>query len=77
MPEHFTSGNYEPEIVKTMGQAFDLAFANFTTPTPAAAQVLADAIIEGVKAGEREPLVLAKRATIELRKAIEGGLVSE
>jgi hypothetical protein len=44
---------------------------------PEARKVLADAIIEGVNAGEREPAVLANRARVALRKAIEGGLLSE
>jgi hypothetical protein len=75
--ERFPSGLYWPELVKLMTEAFDLALADFEAPPPAAKKLLADAIIEGVDAGEREPSVLADRATIALRRAIEGGLVSE
>jgi hypothetical protein len=60
-----------------MGEALDLALAKFKLPTREARKVLADAIIEGVDAGEREPEVLAARATAALRNAIEGGLLSE
>jgi hypothetical protein len=77
MPERFTSGLYWPELVKIMSEAFDLALAHFELPTRAAKKLLADAIIEGVDAGEREPAALADRATNALRRAIEGGLASE
>ena len=77
MPERFTSGLYGPDLVKVMGDALDLSLAKFKSPTREASKVLADAIIEGVDAGEREPEVLAARATAALRNAIEGGLLSE
>jgi hypothetical protein len=77
MPERFTSGLYGPDLVKAMGEALDLALAKFKLPTREARKVLADAIIEGVDAGERDPVALADKATHALRKAIEGGLLSE
>jgi hypothetical protein len=80
MPERFTSGLYGPDIVKIMGEAFNIASASFDLPTGCQSdgrKLLADAIIEGVDAGERDPAMLANRATIALRKAFEGGLVSE
>jgi hypothetical protein len=77
MPERFTSGLYGPDLVAAMGEALDLALPNFKSPTPEAKKILADAIIQGVDAGDREPALLAIRATIALRKAFEGGLVSE
>ena len=77
MPERFKSGLYGPDLVKAMGKALDLALAKFKSPSAAASKVLADAILDGVAAGERDPKVLAARATAALRKSIEGGLASE
>src|SRR5271170_3722057 len=61
MPERFTSGLYGPELVKVMGEAFELALANLDLPTLDAKKLLADAIIEGVDAGERDPSILAEK----------------
>jgi hypothetical protein len=77
MPERFTSGLYGPDLVKVMGEALDLALANFRASPPEAKKILADVIIECVDAGEREPEVLAAEATAALEKAIDGGLISE
>jgi hypothetical protein len=77
MSERFKSGVYGPDLVKVMTEALDLALPKFEPPTPEASKVLADAIIEGVDAGDREPEVLAARAIAALRKAFEGGLASE
>jgi hypothetical protein len=76
MSERFKSGVYGPDLVRVMTDALDLALAKFKSPTSEASKVPADAFIEGIDAGDREPEVLAARIAA-LRKAFEGGLASE
>jgi hypothetical protein len=74
MPSRFTSGAYEPEIVKLMSEAFDSAWARFT-PRPSnedlAKKLLAGAVIELVEGGVRDPEALVRRASMALQAAIK------
>jgi hypothetical protein len=74
MFSHLTSGVYDPEILKEMGDAFDTAWKKFK-PVPKnaalARTVMASGIIEAVEAGESEPATFVDRATRALRAAIK------
>jgi hypothetical protein len=74
MPSRFTSGAYDPELVKEMSQAFDRAWGDFA-PRPKneelARSLMASAIIETVEAGKRDQDDLARGATLALMKAIK------
>jgi len=70
MPSHFAARAFEPE----MNNAFDQAWRDFR-PRPQneelARSILATAIIEAMEAGDREPVDLARKATLALRAAIK------
>jgi len=74
MPTRFYSGVYEPEMVETMGRAFDSAWADFA-PQPAnkdlARSLMATAIIDAVELGARDHDNLVRRATVALMIAIK------
>jgi hypothetical protein len=74
MPTRFYSGVYEPELVVTMGRAFDSAWADFA-PQPAnkdlARSLMATAIIDAVEVGTRDHENLVRRATLALMIAIK------
>jgi hypothetical protein len=74
MPTRFYSGVYEPELVETMGRAFDSAWADFA-PQPAnkdlARSLMATAIIDAVELGARDHESLVRRATVALMIAIK------
>jgi hypothetical protein len=69
MPSRFTSRAYEPE----MSDALDQAWRDFQ-PRPKndelAKSIMAAAIIEAMEAGDREPVDLARKATLALQAAI-------
>jgi hypothetical protein len=74
MPSRFTSGVYDPDLVKAMGEALDSAWAKFEPPPgnlELARGLMASAIIEAVEAGERAPHALAEKAERALRAAIK------
>jgi hypothetical protein len=74
MPSRFTSGVYDPDLVKAMGEALDSAWAKFEPPPrnhELARGLMASAIIEAVEAGERASQALAERAERALRAAIK------
>ena len=74
MPSRFTSGAYDPELVKIMSQALDRAWGDFE-PRPKnqdlARSLMASAIIEAIEAGEHEEDALLRKATVTLMKAIK------
>jgi hypothetical protein len=74
MPTRFYSGVYEPEMVETMGRAFDSAWSDFA-PQPAnkdlARSLMATAIIDAVELGARDHDNLVRRATVALMIAIK------
>jgi hypothetical protein len=74
MPARIYSGVYGPELVETMGRAFDTAWADFM-PKPAnlglARSLMATAIIEAVELGTRDHENLVRRAIAALSTTIE------
>jgi len=74
MPSRFSSGAYDPELVKVMSDALEEAWAKFDPPPKdgdLARLHMASAIIDAVDAGVREPEVLAAKAVHGLRAAIK------
>jgi hypothetical protein len=74
MLSHPTSSAYEPELVKTMSDAFERAWGDFA-PRPRnerlAKSLMAGAIVETVEAGNRKPDDLVRSATLALIEAIK------
>jgi hypothetical protein len=74
MPSRFTSGAYEPELVKEMSDAFEHAWGDFE-PRPRderlAKWLMATAIIEAVELGTRGHENLVRRATVALMTAVK------
>ena len=74
MPARFTSGAYDPEVAKMMGDALDQAWAEFE-PKPRnselARSLMATAIIERFEGGEGDFEGLVRGATIALMSAIK------
>jgi hypothetical protein len=74
MPSRFTSGSYEPELIKEMSDAFERAWADFA-PRPKnerlAKRLMATAIVESVELGTRDHETLVRRATVALMTAIK------
>jgi hypothetical protein len=73
MPARIYSGVYGPELVETMGRAFDTAWADFI-PKPAnqglARSLMATAIIEAVETGTRDQESLVRQAIVALTTTI-------
>jgi hypothetical protein len=71
MPDYYFSV-YEPELIKTMVDALERAWANFE-PRPnnkgVARSILARAIINAVETGSTSPDAWSQRATLVLRNA--------
>jgi hypothetical protein len=78
MPSRFSSGVYDPALVKVMGEALEGAWSQ-VHPQPRnvdlARQVLAGAIIEAVDAGERGSEVLIAAAAVALEAAMESSIL--
>jgi len=73
MPSRFTSGAYDPELVKVMGASLEAAWAKFDPPPKdrdLARLHLASTIIEAVEAGVREPETLVQNAGDSLTAAM-------
>jgi hypothetical protein len=74
MPSRFTSGAYEPELVKEMSDAFERAWSDFA-PRPKderlAKWLMATAIVEAVELGTRGHEELVRRATVALMTAVK------
>jgi hypothetical protein len=74
MPARIYSGVYGPELVETMGRAFDTAWADFI-PKPAnqglARSLMATAIIEAVETGTRDHESLVRQAIVALTTTIK------
>ena len=77
MPERLASGLYGRETVKAIAEAFGIATTEFPLARAEVKKLLLSEIIDAVDAGEHEPSVLADKASAALRRAIEGGLISE
>jgi hypothetical protein len=74
MPARIYSGLFGPELVETMGRAFDTAWADFI-PKPAnqglARSLMATAIIEAVETGTRDQESLVRNAIVALTTTIK------
>jgi hypothetical protein len=62
---------FDPEAIRTLGQAFDMACALLGhTPQPTAVREhIAKSIIEAAKAGERDPVRLREAGLAVLRNS--------
>jgi hypothetical protein len=73
MPARIYSEVYGPELVETMGRAFDTAWADFI-PKPAnqglARSLMATAIIEAVETGTRDQERIVRQAIVALTTTI-------
>jgi hypothetical protein len=78
MPSRFTSGVYDPELVKLMSDALEAAWGKYD-PRPKnadlARQIMATAIIETVDADERSSHVLIAVAVRSLDAALESAVL--
>jgi hypothetical protein len=78
MPSRFTSGVYDPELIKLMSDALEAAWSTYD-PTPKnadlARQIMATAIIESVDADERSSQVLVASAVRGLDAAMESAVL--
>lgn len=64
----FANASFPPEVISVMEQALEAAVASLPEPVSAHhVQFLAEAILRGAHAGERNPLVLERLALLELQ----------
>jgi hypothetical protein len=78
MPSRFTSGVYDPKLVKLMSDAVDAAcldYEGLPRNLDLARQIMATGIIEAVDANERSPKALVAAAKRALDEAMGSALL--
>ncbi|NOJ48215.1 hypothetical protein [Bradyrhizobium archetypum] len=64
----FANASFPPEVISVMEQALEATVASLPEPVSSHhVQYIAEAILRGAHAGERDPVVLQRLALLELQ----------